>query len=268
MKCNLAFHIDFMAAQDAQFASDWHGMGPSGRSNFLLTLRKVEQTRTRHGSSDELRRSHARRAGSASAALSTVTNMEFQREPDPDEWIQSARDQAGADRACRTWHRRLSAFARREGPKCQRLYGGTKPLESLNRKIHEYSEGMTSLDLWDSVRFRIVAGSLKDLAALAQGFDTGFASDIIRRRNYYVTPRSGDLDPYRAIHFELAAEGNDYVEVQLLTAVRDAVGHLDHGIRLEKGLDFVCEEHQVWMTQFLLAANILDAEITLGSEAR
>ena len=77
------------------------------------------------------------------------------------------------------------------------------------------------LDLWDTVRFRIVVNDVESLSTLSGSFQTTFAPAIIRCKNYYQTQRTGYFDPYRDIPFELEGGGYDYAEVQMITPVRD-----------------------------------------------
>ena len=83
---------------------------------------------------------------------------------------------------------------------------------------------------------------------------------IVRCRNYYRIPRRGPSDPYRAIHLELQSDDDEFVELQLTTARREAVGQVDHAIVHKKRIPFACRSHARWLRDLSWSANILDAQ--------
>jgi hypothetical protein len=87
---------------------------------------------------------------------------------------------------------------------------------------------------------------------------------VVRRRNYYLRPHEGSGDPYRAVHFELQDEENWLVEVQVMTALREAVGLIDHSLVHKRSTAFLEARHERWLKDLSYAANILDAEWGLG----
>jgi hypothetical protein len=142
------------------------------------------------------------------------------------------------------------------------LYGNIKSRPVVERKIRDFSSGCAALDLWDLVRFRLVVTSIDSVERVSQLLWSSFGADLLRCRNYYVRPGEGWGDPYRAIHFELKVGTRspaECVEIQVLTARRDAVGLIDHGIH-SKSSRYRDGKHECWLRSLSWTANIMDAE--------
>ena len=87
-----------------------------------------------------------------------------------------------------------------------------------------------------------------------------FLDDIVKCRNYYLAnATSGTTELYRAVHFELEIEPNRWIELQVLTELRDWIGFLDHSFTFKKRLRFLNREHEQWLTNLSANANIADA---------
>jgi ppGpp synthetase/RelA/SpoT-type nucleotidyltranferase len=133
----------------------------------------------------------------------------------------------------------------------------------VEQKIYEYWRGRAELDLWDLVRFRIVAVNIHGVWCLGVAMRELFGERVVRARNFYTRPKGPD-DPYRAVHFEidLGTQGEPaYVEVQILTLNRDAVGLIDHGVIYKHAV--ACHEalDEEWLRSLSYAANIVDARV-------
>jgi hypothetical protein len=144
-----------------------------------------------------------------------------------------------------------------------RLYGGIKPLESLDRKLGERKTGPRARqnlrDTWDVVRFRIVTENVPVLRKVAMALWQYFIDDVVRCRNYFLQPlEESDRVAYRAVHFQLEIERQRWVEVQVLTEARDLAGHLDYAVLFKRLLPPLSSEHEKWLRQFGYKVNIFD----------
>lgn len=138
-----------------------------------------------------------------------------------------------------------------------RFYGGIKQEQSIESKIHAYRVG-DPLELDDVIRFRFVLGSLEEMLTFYRFF-AGIC-DVERCRNYYLRPRRGPANPYRALHLRIAGFESGPVEVQILTVLRDAVGIVDHLLALKRSVNDISMQHSQWLSVISLVANIVDCE--------
>jgi ppGpp synthetase/RelA/SpoT-type nucleotidyltranferase len=189
--------------------------------------------------------------------LSQLPDWQFSFQPDPEGWIRSATDQA---RSVRAYHK---AIARVELLVAQcpetpiEFYGGVKCMQSVRNKIGAFKSRAQTLDLWDTIRVRLVANDLAGVQRIATELRVAYGRDIKRFRNFYVHPRN-DKDLYRAIHL-IVLDGKDFVEIQVMTASREIVCELDHAVVFKWCLDPIDEAHVQWLRKLSLAANVRDA---------
>jgi hypothetical protein len=207
-----------------------------------------------------LREAHAKARESTVRRLSGVLDREFPNQPPAGEWVRRSLDARETVWAYRRCLRRLRGFLQVSGVRPVALYGGIKPREGRLGKIAAFEAGEAELDLWDVVRFRIVTEGIRQLAAVCERFVSVSAGDVGRCRNYYLRPRHGESDPYRAVHFELRDSEGWWTEVQVVTAMRDAVGWVDHALVCKKGVAFANRAHAEWLYDLSLAGNVWDAE--------
>ena len=170
------------------------------------------------------------------------------------EWLAQSLDARMLLRTHRAAQARLDRFLMSCPIYGTRLYGGLKSREAIQRSIRACRSGVP--DLWDAVRFRIVAPDLGGLLVICRSLLEKF--DVDRVRNYYTRPRQGVDDPYRAIHFEIRSAQVLFVEVQVMTALRDAVGVIDHALVHKRAAPFLNVEHRRWLLELSYAANVLD----------
>jgi len=78
----------------------------------------------------------------------------------------------------------------------------------------------------------------------------------VRRRDYYRWPRPANPH-YRAIHYILSLGHMNFLEVQIVTQIREAVGILDHSLRLGR-IRFPQPASSAWIDDFSKAADALD----------
>jgi len=141
-------------------------------------------------------------------------------------------------------------------PACH-VYGGLKSDESIEKKLSKNWSDRVVFDLWDVVRFRIVAPNLRTLLDISLAIWDDCFDQVGRCRNYYYRPRNGPEDPYRAIHFELLQMGRP-VELQIMSTFREAICQFDHRIILKKMLPFLSAEHEMWLRSLSKSANVLE----------
>jgi hypothetical protein len=195
----------------------------------------------------------------ANSILSTIPNQDFSILPPTEAWMkrmQHQRLRLLADHWFSLLSRRVNQWS--AGPiSC--FYGGTKSLESINARMNPNCiTELSRIDFWDSVRFRIVVPNLSALVIVARNFIEDMRQSLVRCRNYFKVPRRGPMDPYRAIHIEIQSDDLDFVEVQILTARREAVGQIDHPLVHKKKLAFANKWHEAWLHLLSWFANIFD----------
>jgi hypothetical protein len=249
-------HIETLVRQDANFASYWSSLTGEALASLREMWSAVEAediTGSQYESAiDTTKRWFVR-----------IQEKEFQYSKIPNDWMHLVRSEDAKRQLYERSMARLSEFALLSGIEGFRVYGGIKPEASLDRKILESRQGnavqVNLLDLWDVVRFRIVAKDLDSLLELGVKFWEWHFDDILRCRNYYYRPRLGHSDDaYRAVHFELADNEEWMVEVQLMTHCREAVGRLDHAFLFKKTLSFIDEQHRKWLTDLSKKANVYE----------
>jgi hypothetical protein len=261
----LVSYFQCLHTHDQGFRRAWRHLGPVRQREYWRLLNQIELLRARlerpHTQTSEIFNAHQWAARRTSALFDHTREWPFQHEPEPESWTQAASDCQRKLRSFFAWRSRILSFANTHQTLCKRVYGGLKSTSSLRSKLEAHRTGQCSLDLWDAIRFRIVVRDVETLATMADSFCSSFGPMVIRCRNYYVRPRGGESDPYRAVHFELASQKNDYTEVQFLTLVRDAVGLLDHALIHKKAARIVTEAQEVWLSGFSLAANVVDSRL-------
>ena len=264
---SLADHLDAVHAADPEFRWAWLTKSQSIRNLYLRSLTATELCRlSLRAASHAGSAAHAHAAHLLACQFRWLSETDFPEPPPADSWIRFARDPDKLNslrrRAC---CRLKDSFLTPKRPSGVFLYGGLKPAASIERKIHEYRTGLGELDLWDLVRFRLVVPDIHAACELSAAVQESFGNRVVRRRNYYTRPRNGWDDPYRAIHFELSLDFDnrsdcDFVEVQILTLAREAVGLLDHTIMHERSIGCRRSCYWEWLRHLSYAANIRDAE--------
>jgi len=251
-------HINYVAATDPLFNGSWAMHGPRC-APLLVNMERGARGLQRQ--SIHWRCSHvlATRGG---AQICGVPDFEFRVAPRPNIWI--ARYQpVKASRLFLHWSGRLNRCLRNAGSVPYTWYGGVKNPAGIWRRIKQWSGGV-DFDLWDGVRFRVVVNGIREMTALAWLLFHELGNWIVRCRNYYARPRQGPMDPYRAIHLELQSDDEDFIEIQLVTARREAVGLIDHSVVLKRRVPFISPLHEAWLRRLSWAANLLDARDASG----
>ena len=137
-------------------------------------------------------------------------------------------------------------------------------MASLDEKLGEVKTGWAARrslrDTWDAVRCRLVAPDLATLRQISIEIWQYYLDSIIKCSNYYSYPQDGSkMGAYRAIHFLIEIEDRRWIEAQVLTAARDAVGVLDYAFTFKRKLQVINREHEEWLRGLSLNVNIFDA---------
>jgi len=261
MRMNLLeTHLWLLLSADIDFCRHWAVIGRDRRTVYLRLLFSAEGVR--HGLQQgglDLSSVHESWMNEVGRKLDGLT--EFEPEPirSTADWVDGVHDREGYQRLFNEWWLRMKAFMIRVGgPGCA-LYGGLKAADSIQGKIIHYEHGCGPLDLYDIARLRLVFPHLPALVLGAFSCRTEFARTMVRFRNYYARPRGGQGDSYRAFHILFRPDGNRFVELQLLSAARDAIGLMDHTYILKRRMPFQSREHEIWLRQLSRAANLIDA---------
>jgi hypothetical protein len=246
-------HVDYIAASDPEFDRAWQ-IHQARCAPILSRLSHKE--RELHGSSISWSHTHVLAACGGARIFAGIPDFEFRGFPRPRVWIAHWLP-AKATNLFGYWHWRLVRCLRYSAPGPYVLYGGLKSWAGIRHRIEQWRGG-APFDLWDGVRFRIVVDGIRDVADLTMLLLSQFREHIVRCRNYYARPRNGPTDPYRAIHIELQSDAEDFVEVQIVSSRREAVGLIDHSMVLKRRVPFTGPAHQAWLERLSWTSNLLD----------
>lgn len=257
-------HLQHLLRNDPDFGSKWPTFSSELKFWYVFALREIEARRllTRRAG---LARTHSLCLKRLERYCRSVPEQDFVLLPDAEEWIRFSCDRQKGMDALRRWEVRLSRFVDRNGFPGLRVDYNLKGEDAIQAKIRQYREGKARLDLWDYPRTRVCTSGIVELLAFAESFRAEFSSDIVRTRNYLLRPRKWPANSsYWALHFEVRSGGSEFVEVQVMTARRDAICLIDHSLVLKKSIPFRNREDRAWLRQMSYVANILDTEQLLA----
>ena len=146
-----------------------------------------------------------------------------------------------------------------------RIYGGLKPSHSLDLKYRQLKQSGGSVnrslfDTRDVVRFRVVCDDICSLFFAALKFFHSFTNKILYSHNYYFhSNTNGSGRPYRGIHIQVLLHSIYPIEIQFITKARDIAGAFDYPFLFKERISFINKQHERWLTEFRLKANIYDA---------
>ncbi len=255
-------HLNYITRQDKLFQYYWGQLDPIRHDKLRQLGLAIDRLATFDW--DDLFARHSAACERLRRYLSSVPEKEMDYSRRPKDWHEFIIDDALKQDLYRSSEATLLEFLADYGTLgTARLYGGVKPLESLDRKLGERKTGprarQSLRDTWDVVRFRIVTENVPVLREIAMALWQYFIDDIVRCRNYYLQPLADSgRDAYRAIHFELEIENQRWVEVQVVTEARDLTGHLDYAVLFKRLLLPLSLEHEIWLRKFGYKVNIFD----------
>jgi hypothetical protein len=268
MFARLKLHIDYLLLADPQFPKAIRKLNAEGWRLRLRLLNWIEGRRlTLAQDGQERQTAQVTTALGTPNPVAIIRERDFPCQPPAARWIASS---LNADRAlvtCRRVSGRLVKFLQRCSVPGIGFYGGLKTQEAIVEKIASFKSNGAELDLWDVVRFRIVTPDLHGLFTVCSQLLGEFDSEVVRRRNYYLRPRERFDDPYRAVHFELREEADRFVEIQVMTSLREAVGMVDHSLVRKRSTAFIDAQHKRWLMDLSHAANMMDAEADIRGSA-
>jgi len=153
------------------------------------------------------------------------------------------------------------------------LYGRIKSDDAIQCRLqaHRMADPAAGRmpDLWDVIGFRIVVNSLDDLLAMGLLLREKLADRLIRCRNYYYrSKRDDERGAYRALHFVAVDVAGYPFELQMITVCRNAFSLLDHDFSYKPVLEFLSPQHEQWLIDLNMKANIVEFRQARGPEFR
>lgn len=263
-------HIRFLLEKDKRFSALWQSMGYTKKKHIISLATVIENVSALEFK--EIPNQHQYAADRLRRLLSCVPQLDMEYGKIPNDWSEFISNDSQKRIVYEKSITVLSRFLC-ENNFCgkTRIYGGIKPVSSLDRKLGEVKGGPRARknrrDTWDAVRFRIVTKDVATLKDVAVAIWQYYLDDILRCRNYYMRNFSElNTEPYRAIHFEIEIERQRMVELQILTEARDLVGHFDHAPFFKRLVECPSEEHALWLKRLSFNANCYD-ETLIPSDA-
>jgi hypothetical protein len=258
-------HLNLLYSADPNVRSSWVRAHRRRQARYLRRLARAESCRLKLASNSECERVHAAASAVLAAQSSGPPDLAFPEAPPPQTWLRLASDSDRLHDLCSTAVGKLWPVisAANQGEPCF-CYGGVKPKASVDRRVREFAAGVCELDLWDFSRCRVVVEDVCAVFRTSEAILAAWQSGVVRYRDYYRSPRGGGQDPFRAVHMELRMgnpEAGEFVEVQVLTITRDAIGMLDHTIKRDRAVERCTVRHEEWLHGLSLAGNILDASL-------
>jgi hypothetical protein len=260
----LESHLEYIYSADRDFREAWSRASPIARAAHIRTLRYLERLASNlDATAQNLVRRHLNVTRTLKDHFAVLPEKVFPEIPS-DAWIEVARNRQRLEALYRRELQHLSLLSRAAGASSTvTCYGSLKSRASVQRNILDYAAGRRGLDLWDLVRYRLVAADIQTVRRLSAATWDMFGTRVVRCRNYYAQPRGDWSDPYRAVHFEIKVGGAyepAFVELQVLTHTRESVGLMDHGLVHKRTVSYWGAQHEAWLRGISCAANILDAE--------
>lgn len=254
-------HIEYILQVDPFFSDYWKQLDSVRQENFWNLNRDIENVLRQDNMIIPM---HRRAHEYTKRFFLMVQEKDFEYTRIPDDWSAFVRDA----KAKKELYHFSSHILKQFVSKCTNsdqivLYGGVKADSSIDRKIGIKRSGnaiqQNLRDLWDVVRFRIVAPNLPSMLEIGVGLWETFFDDVIRCRNYYYRPKSDHIDdPYRAIHLEIEVSPGRMIEVQLVSRIREVISFLDHCVYFKRHEEFINDKQEIWLLRHMWKANILD----------
>jgi hypothetical protein len=224
-------------------------------------LRTTDDLRDRLQRNGTLHREHVRALRISRRLFVDVGEWEPQAPPDPEARISWSTDAEQVAECCViAWERLRRVVLYQRLPYVVR-WTSIKRERAVAEKIAAYRAG-ARLDLDDVARARYSFDSLYDLRHFLDVLISEFRGDVVRLRNFFLRSREGPDDAYCALHLVVAlprVSRYAFFEVQLMTAVRDAVGLLDHDVVHKPYLAYRDTAQREWLLGLRMAGNVLDS---------
>ncbi|MCE9537666.1 MAG: hypothetical protein K8R85_00385 [Bacteroidetes bacterium] len=253
--------IKYLLKQDPFFFSQWTSLPETEKLELIQLHKRIEAVGS--ATLDQLPQLQEDAFKSTKRLFVSVQELEFLYSRIPQDWAQFAKDKEEKSMLFEKTKHIFDSFRHEFLPSNVRLYGGIKSDSSIDDKLFIIKDGdavqRNVLDLWDLVRFRLIAPDLNTLLKVGHSCWEIFFDKVLRCRNYYYRPKGGFYyDPYRAIHFQIEIVPKRMVELQLQTHVRESICWLDYLIfkKNHKKLD---KDIGDWIKLQSIKANIFEA---------
>lgn len=268
----LRYYLSYTIEKDEFLKSHWESLQIEERDSIINMLSDVEVI------SQDSRANLRLSAISAHLQLrliaSLVPERSFIYSATPKDWSLALDDRPRLKAAYRRnredIQRLVEAVGNFTGGGSPVIMGGIKPIESIREKMFDKSTStkmrFAQSDIWDLVRYRIAFERVSDVIKLSVALWGKYFDDIIRCRNYYFSPRGGNVeDWYRAIHFEIRDGNNDIFEVQIMTKTRLVVGLMDHAVKFKRRIPYADQGHKEWLENMAKASVLCDMKEEEGN---
>ena len=257
-------HMNYVHGKDPDVRRFFRHSARGWATNYLQMLRRVETRRLRLPAAlPQISDVHAVAIRQSAVLMSAIPERDCCQMPPPSLWIRLGSDAEALSDLHRGAVTALRSTLQSATIPGMRFYGGIKSPAAIKAKVRHHCITGDELDLLDCVRFRVVLPDLSHAFFISKAIWEAFGDHVLRCRNYYVRPRHGWSDPYRAVHFALEIGGTrptGIAELQVLTLAKDAVGLADHAILHHRAIPYLGQKHRAWLQGFAYAANILDQE--------
>lgn len=257
-------HMAVLIHADSFFNAYWEALTPEERQKRLDLTQKCESLWP--DSETSARAEYKWGSEKVRRYFSCVPQKEFEYSRRPPDWMDFVANGVEKERLYQFGLQKIKSFlSSSRGAIGCRVYGGVKSLASLDAGLNhpkvDSGRRRGLRDAWDAVRFRIVCSDIIMARVVCVEIWQHYIDEIVACRNYYVTANGSTSDLYRAVHFELEIALGRWIEIQVLTELRDWVGFLDHSFLFKKRLRFMSREHESWLVGFSLRANVMDARV-------
>ena len=260
--------FDLLIHNDPNFQEYWKFRSLASQKKFLTLGREIESIDLKDRYSLKyINYVHNK----LSQYMVRIQDAPFDYSRIPVDWIDVVRDKEAKLELYKTAKSKIDRFFQSHcTDERVELYGGIKSEESLTRKLTRPKQTNDQfrtmlLDTWDVVRFRIVAPNISVLRDIALNMWEQHYLRVLRCRNYYFHPKDhNQMNPYRAIHFELEIYSGRIIEVQLMTKSRELVCLLDHAPMFKKSLGVFTLSQLEWLTNISLKSNVYEYHETFG----
>lgn len=257
-------YICTLLDSDPLFADYWEGLGSRGQRRIQRQIRLIANTGPKDR--NELRTEHRRVSRLLADWFTVVRPQTLLHGLLSPRWHELITDIDALTTLNRDGFRSLVGFCHAIGfRRSAALVGGVKP--SL---IHppRQDEGRVAdpqiCNVLDAVRYRLIVPTVWHLQKAAIAVWTHLRMRVVKCRNFYLWPRNGEHDrTYRAVHFIVAIPGaipGRVVELQLVSAARHIMSHLDHVVLYKRRVD-LGEEWEHWVTDLVRRSTLYDASL-------
>ncbi len=267
-------HIDILLEQCIHFSAFFGGLSPEEVASFRERALAIEKSSRNKG--ERLMREHRAACVALRSAAVMVPSIAYKYASMPNDWRAYIKSEERKQKVFTKSKKTLVAWARSlpKSVHMTRVYGGLKPLASLDAKLGRTKTSgdavdRRTFDTRDVVRFRVVFSDPCSLVLGAVFFWRKFFEQILYCHNYYWDVKeNGRKSPYKGVHFQTAVSAQYPVEIQFITDARDIAGFFDYPFSFKQLASLKDDVHRVWLDAFRMKANIRDLSLMIDRNER